>query len=67
MVRRFAQRLGLSLLTLWLVSLFVFFAVEALPGDAATALIPRERRTAENVALLRQQLGLDRPAPIRYL
>lgn len=66
MLRRSLHRLGLSLLTLWLVSLGVFFAVEALPGDAATALIPREERTPENVAFLRKELGLDRPAPVRY-
>lgn len=67
MMRRFARRLGLSLLTLWLVSLAVFFATEALPGDAATALIPPQERTPENVALVRERLGLNRPSYERYL
>ncbi|HEX2437100.1 MAG TPA: ABC transporter permease [Methylomirabilota bacterium] len=52
------RRLGLGLLTLWLVSLVVFAAVLALPGDAATAILGKEA-TPDRVAALRDQLHLN--------
>lgn len=60
------KRLGLGLLTLFVVSILIFFAVELLPGDIAQAVLG-QGATDETVAALREQLGLDRPAPIRYL
>jgi peptide/nickel transport system permease protein len=55
----------LSLFVLALVSVIVFVMVELLPGDAATAYLGRIK-TPERVAQLRAELGLDRPAPLRY-
>jgi peptide/nickel transport system permease protein len=52
------RRIGLGVLTLWLVSLIVFAAVIALPGDAATAMLGREA-TPDRVAALREQLHLN--------
>lgn len=60
-----SKRLGLGLLTLLVVSVLIFFAVELLPGDTAEAILG-QGATAETVAALRAQLGLDQPAPIRY-
>jgi len=60
------KRLGLGLLTLLVVSILIFFAVELLPGDIAEAVLG-QGATEETVAAMREQLGLDRPAPIRYL
>lgn len=60
------KRLGLGLLTLLVVSILIFFAVELLPGDIAQAVLG-QGATDETVAALREQLGLDRPAPVRYL
>jgi peptide/nickel transport system permease protein len=37
--RLILRRLALGVLTLWLVSLVVFAALLALPGDAATAIL----------------------------
>ena len=59
------KRLGLGLLTLLVVSVLIFFAVELLPGDTAEAILG-QGATPETVAALRTQLGLDQPAPIRY-
>jgi peptide/nickel transport system permease protein len=56
--RLLLRRIALGLLTLWLVSLVVFAAVIALPGDAATAMLGREA-TPDRVAALRDQLHLD--------
>ncbi len=58
-------RLGLSLVTLFAVSLMIFWAVELLPGDTATRVLGREA-TPERVQDLREQLNLDRSAPERY-
>jgi peptide/nickel transport system permease protein len=60
------KRLGLGLVTLLVVSILIFFAVELLPGDLAEAVLG-QGATEETVNAMREQLGLDRPAPIRYL
>ena len=60
------QRLALGLLTLWLISLIVFAALLALPGDAATAILGREA-TPDRVAALRDQLNLDDSVVSQYL
>ncbi len=61
-----ARRLGLGLVTLLVVSILIFFAVELLPGDIAEAVLG-QGATEETVTALREKLGLDRPAPVRYL
>ncbi len=65
-VRLIGNRILLSLLTLLLVSIIIFAAVEVLPGDVATRILGREA-TPESLATLRAQLHLDVPAPVRYL
>jgi peptide/nickel transport system permease protein len=59
------QRLGLGVLTLFVVSLVIFGATELLPGDLASSLLGQSA-TPETVAALRRQMGLDLPAPVRY-
>jgi len=60
-----AKRLGLGVITLLVISILIFFAVELLPGDIAEAVLG-QGATEENVRAMREQLGLDRPAPVRY-
>ena len=60
------RRLALGLLTLWLISLIVFAALLALPGDAATAILGREA-TPDRVAALREQLNLGDSVISQYL
>ncbi|MGF1619318.1 MAG: ABC transporter permease [Rhodomicrobiaceae bacterium] len=60
------KRLALGLVTLLVVSILIFFAVELLPGDIAEAVLG-QGATQETVQAMRDQLGLDRPAPVRYL
>ncbi len=62
----FAQRSLYALLTLLAVSVLIFAGTELLPGDAAQAILG-QTATPETVAALRQELGLSRPAPLRYL
>jgi len=60
------RRLGAAVLTLLLVSLVVFIISSLLPGDAAQETLGQSA-TPEAVAALREQLGLNQPAPERYL
>jgi peptide/nickel transport system permease protein len=48
------------------VSIIVFFMVRAIPGDPAQILLG-QNATQEQVAQLRTQMGLDKPAPVQYL
>ena len=59
------QRLGLGLLTLFAVSIINAFVVELLTG-AITLAILGQSATPETVAAFRKEIGLDRPAHIRY-
>ncbi len=59
------KRLGLGLVTLLVISIIIFGAVELLPGDIAEAVLG-QGATEENVAAMREQLGLNRPAIVRY-
>ena len=60
------QRLALGLLTLLVVSIVIFLAVELLPGDFAEAILG-QGATTEAIASIRDQLGLDKPLVQRYL
>jgi peptide/nickel transport system permease protein len=61
-----AKRFASSLLTLFLVSVTIFVIAQLLPGDAAQEALGQSA-TAEQVAALRHEMGLDRPAPVRYV
>ncbi len=65
-LRLVLKRLGAGLVTMLLVSAVVFTVSSLLPGDAAQETLGQSA-TPEAVAALRQQYGLDRPAPERYL
>lgn len=66
MARWALRRTAGALLVLLVVTVLVFAATEAAPGDAATARLGPQA-PAGAVEALRAQLGLDRPAPLRYL
>lgn len=65
-LRTVLQRLGLGLVTLFLVSIIIFSAVEMLPGDFAKAILG-QAATPETVAAFQKEIGLDRPATTRYV
>lgn len=65
MLRLIVQRLGLGLLTLFAASVLIFAGTEILPGDLASAVL-QNNATPEALAEMRQELGLNRPAPVRY-
>ena len=59
------QRLALGLLTLLIVSIVIFVAVNLLPGDFAQSILG-QGATPEAVAAIREDLGLDQPLVTRY-
>ncbi len=59
------RRILLGLLVLALVSVVVFAATQALPGDPARALLGRSA-TPTSLKALRDQLGLDQPVLQQY-
>lgn len=65
MLKLVAQRLGLGLLTLVAASLLIFAGTEVLPGDLASAIL-QNNATPESLAAMRKELGLERPATVRY-
>lgn len=60
------RRLGLAVLTMWLVSIIVFFATSAL-GDPVRAILGKDFAVSpERVAAIRLELHLDEPLIQRY-
>lgn len=60
-----AQRIALGCLLLWAASVLIFIGTEILPGDVAQAILG-QGATEQALANLRAQMGLDRPAVVRY-
>lgn len=60
------QRLGLGFVTLFVVSVVIFAAVNMLPGDFAEAILG-QGATPEAVAAIREDLGLNKNPVARYM
>ena len=60
MVRFIARRLGLAVITLFLLSLIVFTISNVLPQDVGRSILG-PFASAESVEALNQRLGTDRP------
>lgn len=60
------KRILSALLTLLLVSAVIFTVSGLLPGDAAQEVLGQSATPAQ-VSALRHEMGLDRPAHVRYL
>jgi peptide/nickel transport system permease protein len=59
------RRIGLGILTLFILSLIVFFAGQVLPGDPGRAILGN-LASPRAVAALDHQLGVDRPLITQY-
>lgn len=66
MLHMLFRRLVLGVVTVAVVTLVIFAGVELLPGDACTAFLEREAQ-GKLLEDCREELGLNRPAVIRYL
>ncbi len=65
MTQYIARRLVLAIPTLVGVSLLIFFIMAVIPGDVAIAILG-EGANSENVAIVREQLGLNDAWYVRY-
>ena len=59
------KKLLMLILTLFFISVLVFFIFQVIPGDPALSILGTEA-TDEKVEALREQLGLNAPLPQRY-
>jgi len=57
--RAILGRFGISLVTLWVVSILIFIGTNLLPGDVAQIILG-QTATPESTAALRAKLGLDK-------
>src|SRR5688572_23566071 len=64
-VKLVAQRIALGILLLLAVSVLIFAGTQILPGDVAQSILGQSA-TPEALANLREELGLNEPAYIRY-
>lgn len=60
------KRLLLGIVTMFMVSILIFCAVNLLPGDFAEAILG-QGATPEAVAAIREDLGLNKPFITRYI
>lgn len=66
MLRFLIRRVGLALVTLWLLSVIIFLASHALPGDVGRRILGPFADPAA-VRTLDHSLGVDRPLIVQYL
>jgi peptide/nickel transport system permease protein len=64
-VRTVLQRLGLGLISLFAVSVIIFSTLIFLPGGYAENILG-QGATPETVAAFKREIGVDRPALVRY-
>jgi peptide/nickel transport system permease protein len=64
-LRLIATRAGLGVLTLLAVSVVIFVCTQILPGDVAAAVLGQQA-TPDALRVFRLELGLDKPAYVRY-
>lgn len=70
-VRQVLKQVGNSLIVLWGAATVAFFAQLLLPGDRATVILniragQPQQRTAEELAPIVDEFGLDRPVLVQY-
>jgi len=65
MITYIIRRILIAIPLLWGVLTLVFVGVHLIPGDPATIML-FGRGTAQDVARLRHELGLDLPLPVQY-
>jgi peptide/nickel transport system permease protein len=65
------RRLGIGLITLFIVSLMIFFVMRLLPGDPLIIFLGQSvssgTMSAQELDNLRKEYGLDKPLVIQYL
>ena len=65
-MRFLARKLATLLITLILISMLAFLAFQVIPGDPAVLQLG-VNATPESLEALREEMGLNRPLPVRYV
>jgi len=65
-LRYIGQRLAVAVTVLWGVATLVFVILRLLPGDPAALMLSEAGASAEAIAQLRADLGLDKPLIVQY-
>lgn len=65
LLRFILRRLAMLVATLFAVSVLIFSITQLLPGDVATMILGLQA-TPQDLATIRQQLGLDLPAIVQF-
>ena len=60
------KRIGLALITLWILSIIIFWVGQQLPGDPGRTILGN-LATPEGVAAKDHELGVDRPVVTQYV
>lgn len=60
------RRLGSTVLVMGIVGVFVFLLLHLSPGDPA-AIVAGDNATSEQIAQIREKLGLDDPLPVQFV
>lgn len=66
MQRYVAARIATGFITLFVVSFIVFGLINLVPGDVVAVLMGDQGYTEEEAFRIREQLGMNRPIPVRY-
>lgn len=66
MTRYIVTRLLSTVPVLLIVSVLVFLMIHLTPGDPVQIMLGESGASAEQIARVRTQLGLDRPLPVQY-
>jgi peptide/nickel transport system permease protein len=66
MRRTIVRRVALAIPALFGVTILVFVLMQVLPGDASAGLLP-PGATPQARVIVRHELGLDQPVPVRYI
>jgi peptide/nickel transport system permease protein len=63
------RRVGGGVFVLWMVATIIFFALRLIPGDPVDAILggPGSQASAEAVAQIRLDYGLDQPLIVQYV
>lgn len=67
MLQYIVKRLLLTIPTIFAISLVVFLMLHAIPGDPAIIFAGDKNVTPQQLAVVRREMGLDRPIAVQYL
>lgn len=65
-MKYFSKKIATLIFTLFLISLAAFLVFQIIPGDPAAMMLDMDATDAQ-IEAMREQMGLDRPLPVRYV